>query len=72
MLEVAASKVPSGRRSKLWPWWQYAEPGYLDLNVVAELIINTPNGLVAEHKDIQALAASLVVLAEAIDASVPT
>lgn len=67
LIESAAASVPNGHKSKHFPWWQNAEPKTLHLNHIAQLILEAPSGIVAEHKDIQALCGGLVALAEAID-----
>ena len=65
--EDLSRRIPGGRKTVWWPWWQYVETRYWGPEFAARLIIEAPSGGVESHPDLQDFARRIVQLAEAVE-----
>jgi hypothetical protein len=66
-LESLTKAVPGGKKSAWFPWWNWTDIKDWTPESMARLVLESPNGRVDQHPDVQELGRRVIQLTEAVD-----
>ncbi|TBC97130.1 hypothetical protein ELH26_14410 [Rhizobium leguminosarum] len=66
-LDNMVSSIPGGRKTNYWPWYKYYAERYWGQEFCARLVLESPTGMVKDHREIQDLARQFVEMASEVD-----